>query len=584
MRAYPREYNAVGLEFSNVAVVGEEVFGGGEQVEAILAHVWIVAVDEDGFEEGVGGCAQGFEAGECGLVVFCIESGLIGVFGVQDCAVESIFRIIFEECGVDVAGVGVCLADDVCDAFEGGDEAGEDGAGAVFCERFDASDDGGDVGHVGDGEDGVDDFDGVCVAEHEAQSRFDEVEDLLAECVVVGGDGFCAERSFGESAAVDGGADDRSEVHGLFVFAERAEDAVGAASESEGVGGASGDSPEREQSGNRVEFIGDADDGASERLCDGCASLTWAVGFADALADVFWESVETAVVVAHDAFDFGKFVHHVCRQIGFAEVGGLSNIVEIDIGVSPEFCDGDGESFVAHDFIEGGSHAFDVAHVGEFFVVEFEVVFSVFVEEEFSVFESCDEDAFVSACDDFSVVDIGIGESDEVWHEFLVVVDDAEVALIGDHARDDDFVREFQEGGVEGADDADGPFEDLDDFFEEFVVFDEVSADGGGGGVSLFEDFSASFVGIDENFSASQFIDVFVGCSDFDGFGCHESMAVGESARGDACELHGQDFAAEDAQDPVDGASEERGFVGPSHGFCPVNGGEAFFEDVAEEF
>ena len=30
MRAYHREYYAVGLEFSNVAVVGEEVFGGGE--------------------------------------------------------------------------------------------------------------------------------------------------------------------------------------------------------------------------------------------------------------------------------------------------------------------------------------------------------------------------------------------------------------------------------------------------------------------------------------------------------------------------------------------------------------------------
>mgnify|MGYP000075023549 CR=1 FL=1 len=43
----------------------------------------------------------------------------------------------------------------------------------------------------------------------------------MAECVVVGGDGFCAERSFGESAAVDGGADYGGEVHGLFVFAER---------------------------------------------------------------------------------------------------------------------------------------------------------------------------------------------------------------------------------------------------------------------------------------------------------------------------------------------------------------------------
>ena len=30
MRAYPREYYAVGLEFSNVAVVGEEGFGCGE--------------------------------------------------------------------------------------------------------------------------------------------------------------------------------------------------------------------------------------------------------------------------------------------------------------------------------------------------------------------------------------------------------------------------------------------------------------------------------------------------------------------------------------------------------------------------
>ena len=288
----------------------------------------------------------------------------------------------------------------------------------------------------------------MILVEHEAQARLHEIEYLCAKCGVIRRFWFCVEAFFGVADALNGGLDDGFERHRLFVFEERAHDAVGRTAKCERVCGTSRDSAKREECGDRIDFVGDAGNGTCERRGDGGACLTRAVRLANARADIGRKAFFARVVIAHHALDFGKLVDDVRRQIGFTEVRGASDVFFVDVAL-PKVGDGFSERFVAKDFVVGRAHAFDVAHVREFFVVEFEVVFAIFGVEEFGVFEACDEDAFVAARDDFAVVHLGVGERDEVRHEVARVIDDAEVALVRDHARDDDFVRDLEEGRVE---------------------------------------------------------------------------------------------------------------------------------------
>ena len=213
--------------------------------------------------------------------------------------------------------------------------------------------------------------------------------------------------------------------------------------------------------------------------------------------------------------------------------------------------------------------------VGELLRLLFERDLEVVLPEEFRVGEAGGEDLFVTGDDrGAAVACLDIRDADEVRGERALRVGEREIFLVGAHGELDHLARDFEEGGVEPAEQRHRPFGQPGIFDQEPLVLHQLEPSFASRRCGAVGDDAAALGGIEDDVAGAQLLGIIVGRADGDDPGMVEAVADGRRARADSGDLELDDLLAQQSDDALQGAHPAHVARAPAHRLGPGKGAD----------
>src|SRR5579872_634856 len=208
----------------------------------------------------------------------------------------------------------------------------------------------------------------------------------------------------------------------------------------------------------------------------------------------------------------------------------------------------------------------------------FELAFEVGLPEEAAVVEAGAEDTFVAALDQTFRVSVSVHDGNKLGSQFAGFCFKRKVALMVAHYGHQDFAGKLEEFGIEGADDRRRPFGHIGQSAGELYV--EFRSAG------LDERRNAIVAGVGAQFGEVVAELLFVGVDgDCDVFLAEDAMPLGGVAGLHAFDREGNNFIAEQRDEPADGTDKPgSAFSVPIHRFGPGGAEDQTGQRLGENF
>ena len=195
----------------------------------------------------------------------------------------------------------------------------------------------------------------------------------------------------------------------------------------------------------------------------------------------------------------------------------------------------------------------------------------VLLPEEFGVGEAGGEDSLVAGDDRCAAVGrVYIGGADEGGGELALTVGAGEIFLVGAHGELDHFARDFEEGGIEAAEQRHRPFGEAGIFDHQAFILEEMNAGRLGGDAGRVADDLLALARIGDDVAGAQLFQIIVGAADGDDAGMVEAVADRGGAGFYPGDLHFHDLVPEECDDALERADPADAFGGGG-GFAPAH-------------
>ncbi len=333
----------------------------------------------------------------------------------------------------------------------------------------------------------------------------------------------------------------------------------------EGIPVAGRDLPDAEQTGERIELVGQCDRDANRSVGKNVAGKGGVVVRFDRVGDRLRLAVVQRVVAPHRSLQLGKLADHLRQKIGFREPGGASRQKGIGVGLVGDLS---GQQLDALDALELAAELAVMHDAGEARHARFQSRLAVLVVEKLRVREARPQHALVAVRDFPRLLRLEVGHEQEAGEELPGrLLAQRHVLLVALHREHEAFLRHVEELAPEFARVHGRPFDQRGDLVEESVVRNQRSTRAGGAFERLHDQRAPHGKTGDDLALLAQRALVIVGILEQDGAAGQEAVPV---------DLVGafspEHFARNDARtvqhhEPVHGAGELRLARAPPHDF-----------------
>ena len=180
-------------------------------------------------------------------------------------------------------------------------------------------------------------------------------------------------------------------------------------------------------------------------------------------------TIELSIFTAHNALQLGEFDNHAGYQVAFAQQSGALQLFFINLGIDShsQHINSLYQTFalivhITQAFLEGNSF--------KFFQTVSQSLFSVFVEEEFSVAQTCTQYALVTVSNNFQMLLAAVADGNKLVQQGAVLCQNREVTLMLAHRGDDAFLRQSEEFFFEFAAQSSRPFYQIVYFLQQVFI------------------------------------------------------------------------------------------------------------------
>ena len=373
----------------------------------------------------------------------------------------------------------------------------------------------------------------------------------------------------------------RLQVEREVVLDDRAQQAERGAAQREGIARAGWRLADAEDTGQRVEAIGQRQRDADLALRQRIAGMARQVLLGERLRDRGILAIVQRVIAAHDALQFIELQHHLGHQVRLAEHCGA----RAQRRIGAEFrADRTRERRHALGLVPETAK-FRLEHdVAQAFAPCFQRGLLVLREEERGIGQARTDHAFVAVDHLLRIAAVDVRHRDEVRQQSARGIHQVEVLLVLLHRGDQRFGRYLEEAFLEAARQRARPFDQAAHFVQQCFVDDGNAAELGGPGAYLRRDIGTPcrVVGDDAALIAQSAL-VIGGTFQRDARGSVHAMAASLAAGLDAEHFARHHGAAVKHDDPVHGTHEFRAPRTPAHALCDRQCGERTLEQRGQQ-
>ncbi len=289
------------------------------------------------------------------------------------------------------------------------------------------------------------------------------------------------------------------------------DDAEGLTAQGIGIGRSRRDQADAEESADRVQLVGDADDGPFVGFGKLAARRRGEVMLIDRLGHDGILAGQKGVFAPHDPLEFGEFADHLGVQVGLGEqrrpldMGRKGGLMSWKVRYAG---DPAGKLPETHDLFVGGAEEGMEDDLLEILDAPLQGDLPVRLEEEPRVGEAGADHLLVSPSDDRRIAGQGVVDRQKVGEKLSLLVHHRKIFLVGDHRGDEDLPGKLQVFPIETPADDRRVFGEEGDRLEKLLVPQGLAAHGCGRFVGFLADDPLPFRGIDDDEMAPRLCEV----------------------------------------------------------------------------
>ena len=226
---------------------------------------------------------------------------------------------------------------------------------------------------------------------------------------------------------------------------------------------------DREQTADRIEFIGERDELANRTIGKRISSELGLIMLRDRTRHLRSLPCCLGIVGAHDALHRGEFHDRIRNEVSLTKIRcalGVSPIGLIEIRFCSKMID---QRYDTVGLIEHGAELLLEYDLIKRWNIRFERLLEVFVVEELRIIEAGTYHALVTIDDGFREGGVAIGDHDELVRKLTLCIVEREIALVHEHRIDDDLFRNGQELFVESTHHSSRVFGQVHDLHERLL-------------------------------------------------------------------------------------------------------------------
>ena len=330
---------------------------------------------------------------------------------------------------------------------------------------------------------------------------------------------------------------------------------------------------------NVIHFIRNTQDPPDFSLRQDITRKPGQVLLKDTFADIRFFSVQTGILPAHDALQFGKFRHHAGNQIALAELGRAFQIRQRQTALLPEMNH-------LHQLLQTLALIVHIAQAFlednglNLFFIGFQFLFPVFVKEEFRVTETGPQHPFITVGHILQKRFAAVPYGNKFVQQFAVFTPHREIALMIAHRRDDSRFRQRQIFFFKFSAQRRGILYQIIDFFQQIRRNFNLSTFFPGQFGNLLPDHLPAFILICDDKILFQNFFIVIRHRNFNFLVAQETVTHGVPVRLDIRNGNRNDFRTKQRYQPVNGAQETEIEIRPAHMVGERNIGQDFLQHM----